>query len=374
MLYFISLIMRFIMDGKIVFCKDGILRFCSDVDQKRLVPLLAIQKALNLDGYKFFIQNVKKTILLEKGTTLGSFMICLEPWAEAAGDILDMDVIAYVKEARKPSEAINAFDRIEVRRSMSISREVTFGERDDDMDLLEWLNTKKEPEYLDFFDLESSFDINGFVNGDASNYSMSMTSIDELKNVPLVINRSIVLMEFESRKGDEKGLVLNKETQGVKHYDYINYIESSKEDYITLLEIMQAVFSDGLWSYSPQSAANQKEMLLESIEQLDAQRKEDKKEQEKENDKPKLKVVTSDGELVEDDNQDDDEKQMKVEIADGAFSSIAMHYEREGQEWEYITSLVDKSNLMIGVIDEDPVPDRRLRGCLLDEPPKPREY
>lgn len=88
-------------------------------------------------------------------------------------------------------------------------------------------------------------------------------------------------MEFESRKGDEKGLVLNKETQGVKHYDYINYIESSKEDYITLLEIMQAVFSDGLWSYSPQSAANQKEMLLESLEQLDAQREESKKNKKK---------------------------------------------------------------------------------------------
>lgn len=368
--------MRFVMDGKIVFCKDGILRFCSDVDQKRLVPLLAIQKALDLDGYKFFIQNVKKTILLEKGTTLGSFMICLEPWAEAAGDILDMDVIAYVKEARKPSAAGNAFDRIEVRRSMSISREVTFGNRDDDMDIIEWLNTKKEPEYLDVFDLESSFDINGFMNGDASNYSMSMTSIDELKNVPLIINRSIVLMEFELRNKNNKGLVLNKETEGVKHYDYINYIESSKEDYITLLEIMQAVFSDGLWSYSPQSAANQKEMLLESLEQLDAQREEDKKEQKKEASKPKLKVVTSDGERVdEEDNQDDEEeKQMKVEFADGAFSSIASHYDREGQEWEYITSLVDKSNLMIGVIEEDPVPDRRLRGCLLDEPPKPREH
>lgn len=372
--------MRLIMDGKIVFCKDGILRFQSDVDHKRLVPMLAIQKALGLDGYKFFIQNVKKTILLEKGTTMGTFMICLEPWAEAAGDILDMNVEAYIKEARKPSAALSSFDRIEVRRNMSVSREVDYGKMPEGMDWLEWLNTPKDPEYLDFFELESSFDINGYKDGDPSNYSMSMTGIDELKNVPLIINRSIVLMEFESKNAQEKGLVINKETVGVHHYDYINYVESSKEDTLTLLEIMQAVFSDGLWSYSPQSASIQKEMLLASIEDLDAQREGEKKAQEIEDSKPKLKVVTSNGELVNDEDEDEEEldengeKRMKVEVADGAFSSIGQHYEREGQEWEYITSLVDKSNIMIGVIEEDPVKDRRLRGCLLDEEPKPREY
>jgi hypothetical protein len=367
------------MDGKIVFCKDGILRFQSDVDQKRLVPMLAIQKALGLDGYKFFIQNVKKLILLEKGTTLGSFMICLEPWAEAAGDILDMNVEAYIKEARKLSTAKNAFDRIEVRRNMSISREVDYGKMPEGMDFIEWLNTPKEPEFLNFFEMESSFDINGYNDGDPSNYSMSMTSVDELKNVPLILNRSIVFIEFESRNAEDKGLVINKETVGVNHYDYINYVESSKEDSVTLLEIMQAVFSDGLWSYSPQSAEIQKEMILASMDELDAQREDDKKAQEIEDAKPKLKVVASDGELVNNDDDEEEldengEKRMEVKVADGAFSSIGQHYEREGQEWEYITSLVDKSNIMIGVIDEDPVKDRRLRGCLLDEEPKPREY
>jgi hypothetical protein len=29
--------------------------------------------------------------------------------------------------------------------------------------------------------------------------------------------------------------------------------------------------------------------------------------------------------------------------------------------------------MMIGVIEEDPIKDRRLRGCLLDEEPKPEE-
>jgi hypothetical protein len=366
--------MGFIMDGKIVFCKDGILRFHSDVDNKRLIPLTAIQKALEIEGYKFFIKNVKKTISIEKGSTMGSFMMCLEPWAEAAGDILDMDVEAYIKEARKPSVAKNVFDRVEVRRTVSVSRKMTFGERDDDIDIFEWLNTPKEPEYLDIFEIESSFDINGYVDGDPSNYSMSMTGIDELKNVPLVINRATVLMEFETKASDNKGLVVNKETSGVNHYDYINYIESKEDDYFTLLEIMQAVFSDGLWSYSPQSAANQKEMILESITQLDTQREAEKLSREKEDAKPTLKVVTLDGELVENDNEDDKKEGYTVEVADGAFSSIISHYEREAQEWDYIASKVDKKNIMIGVVEEDEVKDRRLRGCLLDEDPKPREY
>lgn len=365
------------MDGKLVFCKDGILRFQSDVDQKRLIPLLAIQKALDINGYKFFIQNIKKTIVLEKGSTMGSFMICLEPWAEVVGDLLEMDIEAYIKEARKPSAVKNAFDRIEVRRSMSISREIDFGERDKNMDIIEWLNTKKTPIYLDVFEMESSFDINGYIDGDPSNYSMTMTSIDELKNVPLVLNRSIVLMEFESSNAKEKGLVINKETLGVNHYDYINYIESSSEDSFTLYEIVKVVLSDGLWSYSPESAANQKEMLQESMKNLDERREQDKKDQEIEDAKPKLKIVASDGERVDDESDEDDEsdkKPLKVEIAEGAFSSIGRHYEREGKEWEYISNLVDKSDIMIGVVDEDTVKDRRLRGCLLDEPPKPKEW
>ena len=370
--------MRLIMDGKIVFCKDGTLRFQSDVDSKRLIPMLAIQKGLELDGYKFFIQNVKKHILIEKGSTLGSFMICLEPWAEAAGDILDMNVEAYIKEARKPTTAKNAFDRMEVRRNMSVSRVIDFGERPEGVDWLEWLNTQKEPNYLNVFELESSFDINGYKDGDPSNYSMSMTSVDELKNVPLVLNRSIALIEFESRNEKAKGLVINKETEGVNHYDYINYVESPAEDSLTLLEIMQAVFSDGLWSYSPQSAAYQRELLEESIEQLDAQRENEKKDEDIEDSKPKLKVVTSNGELVNDQDDEEEldengEKQMTIKVADGAFSSIITHYQKEEQEWEYITSLVDKSNMMIGVIEEDPIKDRRLRGCLLDEEPKPEE-
>lgn len=359
------------MDGKIVFCKDGILRFKADVDQKRMIPLVAIQEALGIDGYKFFIQNVKKTILLEKGSTMGSFLICLEPWSEAAGDLLDMNVEAYIKEARKPSSAKNAFDRIEVRRSMSLSREIDFGTKDDDMNFLEWLNTPKEPIYLDVFELDSSFDISGYVDGNPSNYSMSMTGIDELKNVPLVINRATVLMEFESRNAEEKGLVINKETIGVHHYDYINYIESSKEDYFTLLDIMKAVISDGLWSYSPQSAEYQKELLQESLDSLDAQRESEKESKEIEDAKPKLKVVSLNGELVE---EKPEEKVMKVEIAEGAFSSMTQHYDREEKEWEYISSKADKSNMMIGVIEEDEIKDRRLRGCLLDEEPKPSEY
>lgn len=372
--------MRFIMDGNIVFCKDGILRFQSDVDNKRLIPMLAIQKALELDGYKFFIQNVKKKIILEKGSTMGSFMICLEPWAEAAGDILEMNVEAYIKEARKPSAVKSSFDRIEIRRNMSVSREVDYGEMPEGMDFIEWLNTPKDPEYLDFFELESSFDINGYKDGDPSNYSMSMTGIDELKNVPLIINRSIVLMEFESKSAKEKGLVINKKTIGVKHYDYINYIESSKNDSLTLLEIIQAVFSDGLWSYSPQSAEIQKEMLIASLDDYESHRDDEIKDEKIKDTKPKLKVVTSDGELVNtDENVDEEldengEKRMTVKIADGAFSSIREHFDREGDEWEHITSLVDKSNIMIGIVEEDSVKDRRLRGCLLDEDPKPREY
>lgn len=363
------------MDGKLVFCKDGILRFQSDVDQKRLIPFIAIQKALEINGYKFFIQNMKKTIVLEKGSTMGSFMICLEPWAEVVGDLLEMDIEAYIKEARKPSAAKNTFDRIEVRRSISISREIDFGERDSNMDIIEWLNTPKTPTYLDVFEMESSFDINGYVDGDPSNYSMSMTSIDELKNVPLVLNRSIVLMEFESSNSKEKGLVIDKETIGVKHYDYINYIESSSEDSFSLYEIVKVVFSDGLWSYSPASAANQKEMLQESIRELDERRSIEKQNQETEDSKPKLKIVASDGERLDDDVEDDTtDKPLKVEIAEGAFSSIGRHYEREGKEWEYISNLVDKSDIMIGVVDEDTVKDRRLRGCLLDEPPKPKEW
>lgn len=342
------------MDGKIIFCNDGILRFKADIDNSVVVPMVSIQDSLNVSSSRFFLQHITKNAIIEKGSTVGSFIMCLEPWAETAGDILDHNVAAYIEKVREPSEIKNVFDRIEIKKLIYVTRDIDYGEMPEGMDFLEWLNAPQDPLVLDTFSMDTQMDICGYTDGDSSNYSMSHTSMKELKNVPLVVNRITTLVEHNSGIYASKGEAINMQVSGAKKYDYMNCLETKNETTFSFFELMETVFCQGLFFYSPKGAENVNEMLKESMEEV--------KNLEEKRTKPALREVKEDGTLKE--------KKMQIKIADGAFSSVISHFEQEKEEWSLIIDNIDKNSrypIRIGKVEEDEPKEQRIRGFIIED-------
>lgn len=339
------------MDGKIVFCKDGILRFKSDYDDEKIIPMVLIQDVLENTTAKTFLQMLKRNAIVEAGSTIGSFILCLEPWAEHAKDYIDRDVVAYIKEIRKPSASENAFDKIELSKSIHIGRELDYGKMPEDMDFIDWLNSDKDPEILNKFSIEINTGVCGYNNEDASNYSMSCTSIQEIKNVPFIINKKTHIVEYCDSRTKEKGYIMNTNTEGVHNINKMMFVETKDDNYYTFESLIDAVFCDGLFYYSPSGSEHTKEILNDIVEDI-------KEREEAKNNENNLK------------ENDEDNKKREIKIADGAFSSIISHSMAEKEEWLEITSKLKNNSrypIRIGKIEEDVPEDNRLYGMILDE-------
>lgn len=344
------------MDGIVIFCKDGILRFQSSMDTTSSVPMCLIEKSLNIPSHRFFLQNLYKHALIEKGSTLGSFLLCLEPWAETVMDLTDRNVPAYIAAIRKPGLAKNTFDYIEIKKITAVERNMHHPEMPEGMDFIEWINTQKEYTYLDTFDIHSGIHINGYVDNETSNYGIDMIDMAEIKNVPLILNRTHTFMEYERKATADQGVLINKNTSGVKQYGAALYVESDNTHDFTLFDLFNTVFCDGLWHYSPQGAAVAKEELLQAISESE--------ELFEQAEKPDLK-------LVDDDFTTTQAEVKEVRIAPNAFAPLVEHFENEKSEWDHILSKVEKNSvypIKIGKIEEDVSSNNRLCGYKLDEP------
>ncbi len=339
------------MDGKVIFCNDGVLRFQSDSDYSKIIPITLIQEAYKFSEHKMFLKILRKPVVIESGSTMGSFILCLEPWSTHADDYLDYDVTGYIKEIRKPSIEKNAFDKIEIRKSININRDLDYGERDPNLTIIEWLNSKKEPVLLNIFNAETTFNVNGYVSGDASNYSMTGVNIHQLKNVPLILNRKVYISEFEDSRTKSKGYVINENTEGVSKLDRIRFIETPDDEYFNVETIMNSLFSDGLFHFSPSGADSTKEFLTQRLENI-------KQNEERQNTELKL---------VED---NDEEKEKTIIIEENAFSSVAEHFKYEKENWEWVLSNIKSDNkypVKIGKIKEDLPDEKRIFGFILDD-------
>lgn len=346
------------MDGTVIFSKDGILRFRSNSKESVAVPLELIQEAQGKDPYPFFLQQIRKTFILEEGSTIGSFMICLTPWANVVSDLTDRKVQAYIDEIRKPSPEKPVFDRCEVRKQLSFSRELEYVPAPEGVNWLDWLNRERTPNWLNTYEMSRGYNICGYTDGDPSNYSMSC-SIHELKNVPLVVNREPVMMS--SIRNDHGPSLLNVGAAGVTiqhREDSYNktgtlVAKGSKDTEMTVAELIEVVIEQGLWFDTPAGAINMTAMLKESMENLNLEEEpEDEEEPEAE-------------EVEEVDEEDDSEpKRMKIAVAPGAFSGIVNHVNREAEEWEELMAKMQPTSRLsyrIGEINEAvPVDDRAV--------------
>lgn len=351
------------MYGTVIFCKDGILRFRSGTAEQVAVPLVMIQQVTERDNYPFFMEYMRHPVTLESGSTIGSFLLCLEPWAEVASSLTDRQVDAYIAELRKPSSEESTFDRCEIRKHVSFYQEMHHDPIPEGVGIMEWFNRDRgAPVWLDRYQINADYGISGYKNGDNANYSMS-TSIHKLKNVPLVINRYPVITCTNGAREDGPKAILDPNAPGMMLAQYEGdgpvtggyfYAKGSYDEEMTVDALIRVVVEDGLWFDTPRGAASLESVLQDRLADLDLDA----------------------GEEAEPDDFDEaeeqEEKKLTVKIAPGAFDGVIEQTAREATEWELLLEKVSAlANLSsyphrIGRIDEDKPSDQRISGLMLE--------
>lgn len=335
------------MDGTLIFCKDGILRFRSNYDEITAVPLLAVQKSLNEDDHLFLLQYFRHHVVIEEGTTLSHLFLAIEPWAKILGIYLDMDVVSYIDEIRKPSQAESLFDWIGIQKITSIHRAYQHHELKLGENFTRYFNRKRIPTRR--FDIEVACTANGYKNNDKEPYSIS-GDIHTIKNVPIMVSDRQILASY----GYEKDNLINSHHIGVSVSNKISYIQGAVE--FSLYEVLEAIFKDGLFYASPQVASYNLEMIKQLAEKID------------ENDSgiQELGVV----ERSEYTDKMSDDTKITIEIAEGAFDPMIEHMQAEQDYWIYIKSLCNSNSelpIRIGHVVEAKMPEYRFLNLIIDD-------
>ncbi|WP_213991494.1 hypothetical protein [Sodalis sp. dw_96] len=335
------------MDGALIFCKDSILRFRSDYDDLTAVPLLSIQECLEEENSLFLLQYFRHHVIIEEDTTLSDMFLAIEPWANVLAAYLDIDVMAYIDEIRKPSQAEAVFDWIGIQKVTSVHRAYQHHNIQEGEDLSSYFNRERIPTKR--FDIEAACTANGYKKGDKEHYSIS-GDIHTVKNVPVVISDRQVLVSY----GQDKNNLLNHKHTGVVVNNKTTYIQG--EISFSLNEVMEALFNDGLFYFSPQTASHDMEMIKEMAEMIE--------KNEDENKETILNPRFDEGQKADADNK------IKVEIAEGAFDPMIDHMESEQAYWQYVKSLCDSNSelpIRIGQIDEAKSPEYRFSNFIMDD-------
>lgn len=322
------------MEGKLIFCSDSILRFRSDYDETTALPLLSIQKTISDTDPFFLLRFFRHTVMIEEGTTLANIFFAIEPWKELLTAYLDRDVGAYIDEVRKPSKPSTwDLEWIGIDRRSSVYRAYQHQDMRGSEDFTAWINRERIP--TDEFDIESSCDASGFIKGDKERWSLS-ENVHEIKNLPVILYDKQTLMTLQ------KDELLRETVSGVSSTDHSRFVYGDTS--FSLNEVMEAIFISGLFFHSPHAAASNFEELKGSLTGLENE---------------VLETVESN---LADSEED---KPLKVEVAEGAFDSLITHMESETENWQRIKKQCQKEDSLpvrIGVITPAEPPELRLCG------------
>ncbi|XBS70633.1 hypothetical protein ABK905_05550 [Acerihabitans sp. KWT182] len=89
--------------------------------------------------------------------------MAIEPWAGVLAAYLDIDVMAYIDEIRKPSQAEAAFDWIGIQKVTSVHRAYLHHDLQEGEDLTSYFNRERIPTKR--FDIEAACTANGYKKG-----------------------------------------------------------------------------------------------------------------------------------------------------------------------------------------------------------------
>ncbi len=371
------------MDFSIYFCADGILR-AKFTDGKPMIPVKFLQEQTKLSDLSFWVRWWEHSVFFEKGLTVGKFLLCLEPWQEFWGEITCKNVAAYIKEVKKPivvkekKEDQQDMDWISIFyfTEMEVKKEYAKSDDNDllDRDINEWLNAPKMVRLSGEWEIHSSYKVSGYVKGKEEHYSIDYTPMNELANVPIILNNKHLVhindWSIGHYFGDKEERIFKENALGLCKTEKENPVKFFVgEKYHRMREVVEGFF---WWMYSnPVSRDDFVSYLKNSVDSID--HSEEEPEEIYENNV--VPLFGSKEEKTEDVDSDLDsgEKKMKVKVADGAFSSIISEHERDKEYWDEMLALASKENnvvLKIGKIEEALPIEKRVYSYLINEESK----
>lgn len=343
------------MEGNLVFCNDGTLRFHSDHDEKTTLPLISIQQTLENNPFyllRFFDYHVD----IERGTTLRHILYALEPWAELLTNYLDIDIKAYIQEVRRPRiHSTPKYEWIGISRTSSIVRHTKISNEDqEEFEKTNNLNNllKSQVYITPEFTLDYGFSASGYNSGDNQHHSISC-------NIHKIIDCQVIIHEKDSiivgLHPDEK-IDLSKTIMGAyKHHNAV--FLTGTIDCVLFNEFLHALFVNGIYYQSPSDADDGLEIIEEAVEALKllSERVEILAK------RSKFKVVGEE-ELP----TNEQPKTLELTISSDTLQDILDFHEYEKMEWENLKNKVSqipsngKNNIKIGNIKYAIPPEIRI--------------
>lgn len=374
------------MNFSIYFCADGVLR-AKFAENKPMLSLKFIQEnsPFKNNDFRFMTKWWESHTFFEKDLTVATFLQCLEPWSEFWTDLTGKDVTAYVKEVRVPYVVKNKtenseeedynLDWIQLSHNIDADIESEYEKTPESEALLEndmnaWFNSKQKMRLTGKWNIYNSFTLSGFIKGHGNQYSVEYTPINELANVPLVLNHTISLAfaEHPLRRytGNKQESIIKEDSFGVTTLGDTHYLMG--HTHFSLREVVEGFF---YWMMrNPKSVEGFIQSLKDDKEEIDSiLALEDEELDKLESSDNVIPLFKNDSENTKEEESTDTNKPLEVKVAPNAFSSIIDHWERDSEFWDNMIQKAANQEIVTKIgktIEQEPL-EKRYFGFVLDD-------
>lgn len=336
------------MTQQIVFCSDAVLRVKEEFDSVML-PLVALEKnqiTKEKSNPFFLLSYFKSQALIEKGTTLTDMILAIEPWADLLASYLNVDMRAYIKEIRKPSEVMsdNKKSWIGVGRTIYISLdfkplEKQFESSEEEMaDIFRFGESEESDELEDNFTFIDTRYASHYTYGRKG--SGGFYDIDKVKHAPVFIKDCLELSSVKSSTSEQT--LFNEKAHSLLKDKKLRLLEmKSHFNPITFIDVLDAIFNDGFGCESP--------------ERLEAERREIERTLNKYDDEL----------IIEDSNET-----MNIVFSESAQNDIVNMITSQMEGWEHLKKEISARSdvvMRIGTLKEAQPPEHRWYGNIVED-------
>ena len=348
------------MEYEIVFCTDSILRL--KFSNKPMIPLTFIQKEAKLNNdFSFWVRWWNQNVIFEEGLTFGQFLKCLEPWASFFQELTGKDIQGFINESRRPTLVQDTKEEqltwISLSYITTISADLEYKDLLSKSDSInEWLNNPKEARLNGLWSIYNEYKLTGYKEGYEEHYSIEGSPMNELTNLPLILNQhQILLVETfnEKRILGKDYKLFSRDSYGTREikdkdnkHNVFEYIEGLKSH--KFKTVIEAFF---FWFHSdPESRESFNEELREIFNKV--------KDNDKEEDSKTVTIEDIDSNNIK-----------EVRVVPGAFDSIIADFEYQKDYWEKMLDKTKSDNnviLKIGEFKEAVSSEKRLLSYIID--------
>lgn len=358
------------MEFELIFCTDGILRI--KFGNKPMIPAKFIHDSYPYKSdLSFWTRWWEGYTYFEEGLTVSQFLSCLDPWADFWQELTHKNIKAFIDESKKPLLVKETSDEkpltwISLSYQLEMDLETQYESKVSTIDLNQWLNAPKNAKLTGEWNIYGSYKLTGYSSGYQEQYSVDHSPMNELANLPLVLNKKQILtVDNSSAKR-----ILGKDYQffpdnsfGVRVITHENsdyktvYLQGNKEH--RLREMIEGFF----WWFpsNPVSRDAFNESLRMSIEEIDSLKVNEDEGKEsnvvplfKDKESSNLSHNEENSEATEN-SEKNENKKLTVKVAPGAFSSITQQIDKNVQLWDELLEKAKESDdvvIKIGKLKE----------------------